>query len=244
MLLPRYPQHPQAWEIGLSKAQNEAKYDTIGRFPSNDANSEDYDLVSDDSDAADPSLPTFIPSGPFPASDYPPFYQSILAEDGATTTATTTTAESTTTHASTTPASSTTISKVAAPTPSQAIIFYRRDVCIEHGSEICHNVLLGYTVLPEQWIENCTRALKPDFSLPYPTYHAPGDTSVYTIDLGPFDIPGALQTGCYYSGSSATYGEVTCPSSGWWQVCLGPFSARVLNCGVDGTDTPIAFAEW
>ena len=123
MLLPRYPQHPQAWEIGLSKAQNGAKHDTVGRSPSKDANSEDYDLVSDDYDAADSSSPTFIPSGPFPASGYPPLYQSILAEDGATTTATTT-AESTKTHVSTTLVSSTTISK-AAPTPSQATVFYR-----------------------------------------------------------------------------------------------------------------------
>lgn len=244
MLLPRYPQHPQAWELELSKAQNEEKYDLIGSIP-DDAYLEDYyDSISDDYDAADPSLPTFIPSGPFPASDYPPFYQSILAEYGATTTTATTTAESTQTSASTTLTSSTTFSHVASPTPSQALIFYRRDVCIEHGSEICHNILLGYTVLPEQSIDNCTRANTPDFILPYPTYHAPGDTSVYNIDLGPFDIPGAFQTGCYYSATSTTYGEVTCSNSDWQQDCLGPIFARVLNCGIDGTDTPIAYVEW
>ncbi len=172
------------------------------------------------------------PDGVLPASDYPAAYTSILAMDAETAISTTTTSPSVSGLVSTPLQSS-----AASPTPSDAIIIYRRDVCDqEKGGAICSSFAMEYNITPGQSVNTCTQ--EADYTQNLHKYLA-SDTSDYSISVGPFNSHGL--TDCEYTGTKDNIGALTC--TGFVQSCHLPTSMKAVKCGV-AEDTPVAYAEW
>lgn len=132
-------------------------------------------------------------------------------------------------------------SLVPAPTPSQAMIIYRRDVCeVTKGSSECSSWALEYDITPGQGVDTCEETAgyqAPNYTQKLPQYEK-GVTSNYQINVGPFN-PHSWRD-CSYSGTYDAVGKLTCVL--WQAPCIVPL-APVQTCGV-ATDTPIVYAEW
>lgn len=220
-----YPLYPLAWLQHLTKNENIARQQQQGSlFDSLDA------IVSD---PADP-VTAVTPNGVLPASDYPAAYTSILALDAETTLSTPTTSAT-----GSVLSSSQVQSPVASATPSDAIIIYRRDVChAEHSGDECSSFAMEYNTTPGQSVDTCTQ--EADYTQDFDKSLA-GDTSDYTINVGPFASHGL--TGCEYAGTNDQVGVLTCTGNIFAQICSLPMSTEAVKCGV-ATDTPIVYAEW
>ena len=128
-------------------------------------------------------------------------------------------------------------SLVSAATPSQAIVIYRRDLCVvtHYGSRSCSSWALEYDITPGQSVDTCEG--QPTYEQKYPQYEG-GVTSNYAIDVGPF-TPHSIP-GCSYIGTNQVVGNMKCDL--FEAPCSVP-TATVRTCDL-ATDTPIAYAEW
>ena len=132
-------------------------------------------------------------------------------------------------------------SSVPVATPSQAMIIYRRDVCVRnHGDTECSSTAFEYDITPGQSVETCEGKANyqaPTYQQVYPHYEG-GVTSNYAINIGPFVTHGFRD--CSYNGTYQAVGKLNCPL--FEASCSVP-TATAEICDL-ATDTPVVYAEW
>ena len=141
--------------------------------------------------------------------------------------------------ATTTPSAIAT-SSLPSPTPSFAIIIYRRDVCIENHGVECSSTAYEYDILPGQSVQTCEGQANyqaPNYSQPYPRYEG-GITSNYPINIGPFTTH--KYADCTYNGTYQVVGKLNGPL---FEVQGSIPTATAQICS-SATDTPVVYVEW